>query len=118
MNAILISKDLLFITKVKEVAATSGAGLTIAKSEESLRNALATSPKGGILMIDLEKAPVSLDVVRDVLSAGGGADWRVCAFFSHVHLEVADMARQLGFQEVMPRSKFVSLLPNLLSSLS
>ena len=118
MNAILISKDLLFITKVKEVATSSGAGLKVVKSVESLREALVASPVGGVLMIDLEKTPIPLEVIRDTLSEGGENSWRVCGFFSHVHVEVADLAHRLGFQEVMPRSRFVSLLPDLLSSLS
>lgn len=117
MNAILLSKDLLFITKVKEAAAASGACLTIAKSVEVLRDALAAGTSGGVVMIDLEKTPLSLEVIRDTLSNEGGASWRVCGFFSHVRVEVADMARNMGIHQVMPRSKFVSVLPNLLSSL-
>lgn len=117
MNAILLSKDLLFITKVKEAAASSGSLLTVAKSVEALRDALGASPSGGVVMIDLEKTPLSLEVIRDTLASVENSAWRVCGFFSHVHVEVAEMARQAGIHEVMPRSKFVSILPNLLSSL-
>ncbi len=118
MNAILISKDLLFITKVKEVATASGARLTVAKSSEVLEQALEASPAGGVVMIDLEKTPLSLEVIHETVSKGVGRSWRVCGFFSHIHVESAQMARQYGFQEVMPRSRFVAVLPDLLSSLS
>jgi hypothetical protein len=39
--------------------------------------------------------------------------WRVVSFFSHVHEEVAGEAVELGLGEVMPRSKFVRVLPSL-----
>jgi hypothetical protein len=116
MDAILISKDLLFITKVKEAAAVTGATLTVAKSVDALREALLASPSGGVVMIDLEKCPMPLDAVRSALPQGTESSWRLCSFFSHVHLETADNARQLSLGDVMPRSKFVSILPDLLSS--
>ncbi|MEY4701244.1 MAG: hypothetical protein RL326_1431 [Pseudomonadota bacterium] len=117
MDAILISKDLLFITKVKEAAMTAGARLMVVKSTEALEGALVSSPSGGVVMIDLEKCPMPLDMIRSALPQAGESRWRVCSFFSHVHLETADHARQLALGDVMPRSKFVSILPNLLSSL-
>lgn len=117
MNAILISKDLLFITKVKETAMTSGARLAVVKSVEALREALTVNPSGGVVMIDLEKCPMPLETIRSTLPLGGESQWRICSFFSHVHIETADNARQLALGDVMPRSKFVSILPNLLSSL-
>lgn len=116
MNAILISKDLLFITKVKEAAAASGARLVVVKSVEALREALLASPTGGVVMIDLEKCPMPLEALRSELPREVGVSWRLCSFFSHVHLETADNARQLSLGDVMPRSKFVSILPDLLSS--
>jgi hypothetical protein len=117
MSAILISKDLLFITKVKETAMTAGARLTVVKSAEALGEALTANPEGGVVMIDLEKCPMPLDIIRSALPQGEESRWRVCSFFSHVHLETAASARQLALGDVMPRSKFVGILPNLLSSL-
>ncbi len=117
MNAILISRDLLFITKIKETAMTSGARLTVVKSAEALGEALTANPSGGVVMIDLEKCPMPLETIRGALPLGGDSQWRICSFFSHVHLETAESARQLALGDVMPRSRFVSILPNLLSSL-
>jgi hypothetical protein len=43
--------------------------------------------------------------------------WKVVSFFSHVHGDTAENAVSLGLGEVMPRSKFVRVLPELLASL-
>lgn len=115
MKAILLSKDLMFITRVKEVAASLGASVTVAKSEDALRVALEDSSVGEqrMVLLDLEKCPVSLDVVQQAVSQLPAGTWRCVSFFSHVHVEVADDARLRGLGEVMPRSKFVQVLPQL-----
>jgi hypothetical protein len=117
MKVVLVSKDLMFISRVKEVAAAHGSEVTIAKSEERLRQALSDShpESGGVLLIDLEKAPFEIAVVEGVFSSSSLTGWRSLAFYSHVHLDVAEKARGMGFHEVMPRSKFVQVLPTLLS---
>jgi hypothetical protein len=115
MRVVLLSRDLLFITKIKEVAAAHQREVVVAKSETALNEALTGG--AGVVLIDLEKAPIALEVIKGALSAPNREGWKCVSFFSHVHLETADSARALGLGEVMPRSKFVQLLPHLLSSL-
>jgi hypothetical protein len=64
-------------------------------------------------MIDLEKCGAPKDTLKDPVARLIAQGWRVVSFFSHVHEEVAGEALGLGLGEVMPRSKFVRVLPGL-----
>jgi hypothetical protein len=112
----LLTKDFLFITKVREVARATGRELTTIKSEKGLDDALSQSTESGLLMVDLEKAVLSLEDLSLRVTALIGRGWRCVSFFSHVHADLEGRARELGLGEVMPRSRFVKVLPELLRS--
>jgi len=115
MRAILISADLMFISKVKEVAAATGAQLSTARSLTALDKAVSESGETGVLMLDLEKSGVPLDALAPVVRGMIEQGWRTVSFFSHVHEELCGEAQSLGLGEVMPRSRFAKLLPELFS---
>ena len=118
MEIVLVSKDLFFISKVKEVAASFGKTVLVVKSEAKLNElSAAAASGGGLLLIDLEKSAVALEVIAAVYSGLASRGWRALSFFSHVHDEVADRAEELGLGQVMPRSRFVKVLPEVLGSL-
>jgi len=110
---VLVSSDLMFISKVKEVAAAAHAEVKVARSLQALEAALATVISPGALMIDLEKTGIPKGDLREPVARLTAQGWRVVSFFSHVHEEVAGEAVDLGLGEVMPRSKFVRVLPSL-----
>lgn len=115
MKALLISKDLMFITRVKEVAQAKGGAVLVAKNEAALESA-ATELKEeatGIVLVDLERCPVSLDRIQEIISELPRAAWRIVSFYSHVHVDTAADAKARDLGEVLPRSKFVQLLPQL-----
>jgi membrane-bound ClpP family serine protease len=111
--AILVSSDLMFISKVKEVAAAANGQVKVARSLTALEQAIAEASESGALMIDLEKSGVQREAMSEVVRRLSSTGWRVVSFFSHVHEEVADDASRLGLGEVMPRSRFVKILPSL-----
>ena len=115
MKAVLLSKDLMFISRVKEVAAARGGEVLVAKNDASLLSLLDSKGEsdGGVLLLDLEKCPVSLERVQQVVEALPTQSWRCVSFYSHVHVSTAEDARLRGLGEVMPRSKFVQILPGL-----
>lgn len=113
VTGILLSGDLMFISKVKEVAAASNTQVKVARSLEALERALSESSTPGVLMIDLEKCGAPRDTLQEPAARLIAQGWRVVSFFSHVHEEVAAEALGLGLGEVMPRSKFVRVLPEL-----
>lgn len=110
---ILVSSDLMFISKVKEAAAAVQGEVKVARSMQALEQAIAAATEPGALMIDLEKSGVPREALAEPVARLIGAGWRVVSFFSHVHEEVAGEAEALGLGEVMPRSKFVRVLPGL-----
>jgi hypothetical protein len=115
MKAVLLSRDLMFITRIKEVAAGRGGEVVVVKNENAFRALAADSQvaQGGVVLVDLEKCPIELDVVQQVVSSLPADSWRCISFFSHVHVDVAHDARLRGLGEVMPRSKFVQVLPEV-----
>ena len=112
-NGILVSSDLMFISKVKEAAASAQGQVKVARSLQALEQAIAEAHSPGALMIDLEKSGITKGDLREPVQKLTAQGWRVVSFFSHVHDEVAGEAIQLGLGEVMPRSKFVRILPEL-----
>lgn len=110
---ILVSSDLMFISKVKEVASAAQGQVKVARSLAALEQAVADSSEPGALMIDLEKNTIEQEALVEVTRRLSPLGWRVVSFFSHVHEEVGDKAAKLGLGEVMPRSRFVKVLPSL-----
>jgi hypothetical protein len=116
LTGILVSSDLMFISKVKEAAAAAQAQLKVARSLQALEQAITEAPSPGALMIDLEKSGIPKADLREPVAKLEAGGWKVVSFFSHVHEEVAGEALALGLGEVMPRSKFVRVLPSLFVS--
>jgi len=116
-SILLLTKDLLFITKVKEVARATGCEVRVVKGWTGLDEALSVHTDPGLLMLDLEKAIAPLEQLAERVRELVGGGWRCVSFFSHVHDELEGRARELGLGEVMPRSRFVKVLPELLGSL-
>jgi hypothetical protein len=115
MRAVLLSRDLLFISRVKEVAAAHGGEVVVVKNEDAFR-AVALDDQvthGGVVLVDLEKCPVNLEAIQQVVSSLPAGSWRCISFFSHVHVDTAQDALRRELGEVMPRSKFVQVLPSL-----
>lgn len=117
-RVILVSSDLFFISKIKEVAASCGQEVRVARSHPVLERHVAEAlGEAGLLLIDLEKVSVPLESLAQVSEELSSKGWRSVSFFSHVHVDTAENAAKAGLGEVMARSKFVRVLPDLLASL-
>ncbi len=112
-SGILLSRDLIFTTKITGTASAIGHRLTVVGRPDRLDQALADGPPHAIL-IDLAAgdlvSPAALASLRARVPAA-----RLVAFGSHVDTASLDAARAAGCDEVMPRSKFVADLPALLA---
>jgi hypothetical protein len=117
MKVVLLSRDLMFSSRVKEVAASTQAEAVVARSEEALQAAIAglLPERRGLLLVDLEKSPLSLERTQQVVESLNPGSWRCISFYSHVHVDTATQAKERGLGEVMPRSRFVQVLPQLLA---
>lgn len=105
----------MFITRVKEVASAKGGSVVVAKNEAAVQVAVGEL-KGeakGVVLIDLEKCPLELGGIQELISELPGENWKRVSFYSHVHVDAAIEAKARDLGQVMPRSKFVQLLPGL-----
>ena len=111
---ILITKDLFFIAKVREVALSVGAELTVVRSSTTLQTAIDAAAGDPLFLVDLEKPGIELDALASTLAPHLAQGAPCASFFSHIHENVALQANELNLGEVMPRSRFVKVLPELL----
>ena len=116
-SIILLSRDLIFITKVREAVSSVGRELVVVKSAQTLGDLSQRDDREGLLLVDLEKPGVELEVVATAWQQLAARSWRCLSFFSHVHEELFGRATELGLGEVMPRSRFIRVLPDILRSL-
>ena len=116
-RVILVSSDLFFISKIKEVAASLSQPITVARSQAVLEREASQAAPGGLLMVDLEKVTVPLEALSAIEQTLREKGWQTVSFFSHVHIDTAEKAKAAGLGEVMARSKFVKVLPELLAAL-
>jgi hypothetical protein len=100
-------RDLIFSTKISSTAKSLGVPLTLIRDPSKLADA---SPATR-LIVDLN--------LESALPAAGAwksrTNGKVIAFVSHVDTELIRAARAAGFEEVLPRSEFTRLLPDLLA---
>src|SRR4051794_27177287 len=115
-RALLISRDLFFISKVTGTASALGIEMQVAGEAQAAAQ-LANSEFFACIFIDL--ADEGLDVAE--FFAGLKLDRPVSsqpvpvvAFGSHVATARLQAARDAGCTDVMPRSRFSSSLPELL----
>jgi CheY-like chemotaxis protein len=103
--------DMLFTSKVREVA--KQLGLTIAGAREP--QALATAARDAKLVIVDLRLPLALDAL-DALAGDPAARAVPCVgFVDHERTDVMDAARAKGCGRVMAKGQFASTLPKILA---
>lgn len=116
VDTLIFSKDLLFTSRIKDVARQSGRTPKVQRAVDGLCEALSSVSQDAraVVLVDLDKPSVALELIANALSQIEPDSSNVVCFFSHVHLALAEKAKALGFQTVIPRSKFVQMLPQIL----
>jgi hypothetical protein len=119
MQSYIFSRDLIFITRVREVATHAGASLVVVKNPALLAElelVVSDSLSSGVIFIDLDRNPFELPVIAPVVErALSSGKWRCITYYSHVERELGELARSYRLGEVVPRSRFVMLLPEVFS---
>lgn len=113
MTVVTVSSDLIFRSKIGEVAAASGAEHVSVRSQEKLIEALSLGGEK-VVLVDLNTASIDSAGLYPLIAGSEGVR-RIVAFVSHVDEDAIVRARDAGYTEIMPRSKFVQVLPALLS---
>ena len=105
MKTLALVTDLMFGSRIAAEAKAAGAQVQILRKPEQLAAA-----EGELLLADLN--------LNGAVEAA--AQWqqkegrRVIGFVSHVDSATIAAAREAGLQEIMARSRFIQILPELL----
>src|SRR5688572_2212059 len=114
MSAVLLSGDLLVLSRVE--AAAARAGITIrsaAATEQAVDTCLAEPAE--LLIVDLAAPQLEVDrLVREIKSRTT-LSTRIIAFGPHVHEERLNAARDAGCDDVISRGQFFAQLDTILS---
>jgi hypothetical protein len=102
---LILVRDLLFASKIRATAQSIGATVQMLREPNQLAGAV-----GPRLVIDLNQAG-ALDAAVSWKGRTGG---EVVGFVSHVDTQTIQSARLAGIDQVLPRSRFVEVLPDLL----
>lgn len=112
MSVILLSSDLVAVSRVSGAAAQAGAVVrTVSNADEAAECCVAES--AAMLIIDL--ALPSLDIGALVQRLRGGANVaKIVAYGPHVYAERLAAARQAGCDKVVSRGQFFAQLDAIL----
>lgn len=110
-DGLLLTRDLMFTSKVTGTAAAVGRRIEVVGNVEQLALRVAEAAPRAVFL-DLNVA--DLDVPQVILALPVSGRPVVIAFGSHVDEATLNAARDAGCDEVLPRSKFSQTLPELL----
>lgn len=103
--------DLFFGAKMLETAKQVGVELKMVQTADALAaEALAGEPPA-LVIVDLNARQAPLGAIEKLRAAALQAP--VIAFLSHVQVDLAEQARALGCDQVMPRSQFTKRLTEI-----
>ena len=112
---LLVMSDLLFRSKIDEVARRLGLELRVAKSPEQLDRQLAAG-EPALSIVDLEEGALdSFAAIARIRTASPGTP--VLGFAGHGNVEAIRRARE-GGATVLARSGFTAQLPELLTQVA
>jgi hypothetical protein len=112
-HGLLLSRDLIFTTKINQTAAALGHQIMVASNAATARSLIErTRPR--VVFVDLEAGEMASAPAVSLYRALAGADAWFIAFGPHVEADALAAARAAGCQVVLPRSKFAAELPGLI----
>ncbi|MGH7625461.1 MAG: hypothetical protein ACREOJ_09100 [Gemmatimonadaceae bacterium] len=115
---LVVISDLLFRSRIDDVARRLGVPLRVAKSVTQLERHLAAgAPAMAIVDLEIDTMDPAETVTR-IRNAAGGADTRLIAFAGHTNLDAIRAGRAAGAGVVLARSAFVTQLPALLGRMA
>lgn len=113
-HGIVLCDDLLFSSRVSATARSLGADMTTARSPAVLLQ-LARERPPRLVILDLANPGLNVTELIAAWKVEGKLPFLV-AFGSHVDAVALQAAREAGCHLVLPRSKFVELLPMKLAT--
>ena len=112
---LVLVDDLLFTSKIRAAAKAAGVSLAFARSSAAALEEMRKNPPS-LVVLDLNNPRTDpLGTVTAMKADPTLAGIATVAYVSHVQTELIAAARQVGINEVLPRSAFSERLPELLS---
>jgi hypothetical protein len=109
IKVLALVRDLMFSSQIAAEARAAGVGCRIVRDPAKFS---ANSDPAKILLVDLTLADTILPAIAWKSATGG----RVIGFASHVDTDTIRSAQLAGFDQVLPRSRFVQVLAELIRS--
>ena len=103
---LVLVRDLMFASRISGAAREAGVAVTMVRDPQAVAGAA-----GGRLIVDLNQ-PGALEAAASWKQASAG---EVVGFVSHVDADTIGRARAAGIDRILPRSRFVELIPQLLA---
>jgi len=111
---VYIVRDLLFVSKIREVAGPLGVPLAGVRDVETLPGAA----RGARLVVLDLGLPQALRALELLAGDPETAAIRTVGFVGHERLDVMETAKALGCGQVMAKGEFSTKLPGLLRALA
>jgi CheY-like chemotaxis protein len=105
--------DLMFLSRIREAARGAGVEVRSVKRPDALVQGVREGARLVLVDVDSPRLPWA-QALASLRAEGLLSRVPVVAFFSHVHSDRADAAREAGCNRVVPRGAFVQELPQLL----
>jgi len=105
--------DLFFAGKISAVANATGVEVAFAPAAEVPARCAAREP--ALVVLDLHAGPEVNALIRTLKAAEETRGVPLLGFFAHIDLEIRNAAVAAGIDRTIPRSAFVTRLPELLS---
>ena len=103
---LVLVRDLMFTSRISAAARAAGIAITALRDPAQVSGA-----QGRRLIVDLNQ-PGALEAAAEWKQASAGD---VVGFVSHVDAATIARARAAGIDRILPRSRFVEILPELLA---
>ena len=114
-KVIAVVDDLFFTVKIIDAAKRAGMELAVITDEERVLASALESP--ALILFDLNaKAVDAVSLIAKLKGNRETAGVPIAGFVSHVQVELTKSAREAGADLVVPRSRFVTDLPQILET--
>jgi hypothetical protein len=111
---VYVVRDLLFVSKIREVAEGLGVSATGVRDVETLP---AAARGARLVVLDLG-LPHAMRALERLAADPATADIQTVGFVGHERVDVMETARALGCRQVMAKGEFATRLPALLRGLA
>jgi hypothetical protein len=110
-DVVYLIHDMMFSSKVREVAKQTGVTITAAREPAAWA---AAAREAKLAIVDL-RLPVAFAALDALAAPPNGV--RIIGFVEHERTDVMDQARAKGCADVMAKGQFANALPKLFASL-